>query len=240
MAGYREVRDAIVARITSQQWEPGDLLPAEQMLAEEFGCTRATVNRAMQEIADAGLIERRRKAGTRVVRREHRGATLTIPLIRREIENRGQRYDYLLIDCALAPAPAAIRMAFSLNAGQSALHLRCLHFADGVPYQLEDRWINLEAVPEARDQDFAMVNPNEWLVGAVPFSSAEHVFSAGIPDPEEAELLKLRPGEPVFVIERLTWLNTDTITRVRLLHPGHAYRLTTRDSDPFNPVPATS
>ncbi|WP_208978839.1 GntR family transcriptional regulator [Pseudovibrio denitrificans] len=56
MRSYKEIRGILQERITSQQWQPGDLLPSEQALSEEFGCTRATVNRAMRELADAGWL----------------------------------------------------------------------------------------------------------------------------------------------------------------------------------------
>ena len=47
-------------------------------LAAEFGCARSTVNRALRELAEAGFLERRRKAGTRISPDPVRKATLKI------------------------------------------------------------------------------------------------------------------------------------------------------------------
>ena len=58
----------------------------------EFGCARATVSRALRDLAEAGVLERRRKAGTRVALHPVRRATLDIPVTRQEIEGRGQSY----------------------------------------------------------------------------------------------------------------------------------------------------
>jgi GntR family histidine utilization transcriptional repressor len=41
-------------RIADGDWKPGELIPGEVDLADEFGCARATVNRALQDLADAG------------------------------------------------------------------------------------------------------------------------------------------------------------------------------------------
>ena len=114
-----------------------------------------------------------------------------------------------------------------------ALHLRCRHWAGERVHQVEDRWINLETVPTARDADFEAAGPNEWLIRAMPLSRVEHVFSAAIATPEEAELLGIAPGDAVFVAERRTWIDGRAITRARLLHPGATHRLVARTRAPI-------
>ena len=84
----------VLRRLNTRIWKPGDLLPHEAELATEFGCARSTVNRALQAIAEEGLVERRRRGGTRVVIRPERKATFNIPVIRTQIENRGHTYGY--------------------------------------------------------------------------------------------------------------------------------------------------
>ena len=102
-----------------------------------------------------------------------------------------------------------------------------MHYADGDPYQHEDRWINLAALPQAQQVDFADVGPNEWLVSTVPFSDVEISFSAGLADQRLAEYLGCAIGAPVFTVERSTWWEGRAVTYVRLTYcPGH--RLTTR------------
>ena len=64
--GWEEIRAEVLRRIERRDWRPGATIPTEEQLAAEFGCARATVNRALRELAEAGVLERRRKAGTRV------------------------------------------------------------------------------------------------------------------------------------------------------------------------------
>ena len=54
------IREAIRGRITDGEWAPGAMMPGETDLAEEYGCSRTTVNRALQKLAEDGLIERKR------------------------------------------------------------------------------------------------------------------------------------------------------------------------------------
>ena len=102
---YRDVKADILAKITQGIWPPGELVPNETELAENYGCARATVNRAMRELAEAGLIERRRKAGTRVRMAPIRQAKFNIPIVRREVESRGETYRYALVSRSVGPPP---------------------------------------------------------------------------------------------------------------------------------------
>ncbi len=56
----------VLHRIRTQRYPAGSLIPTELQLAAELGCARATVNRAMTELAQRGVVIRRRKVGTRV------------------------------------------------------------------------------------------------------------------------------------------------------------------------------
>ncbi|MGB3316913.1 MAG: GntR family transcriptional regulator [Albidovulum sp.] len=227
LTSYREVKAEILRRITDGDWSPGTLLPGEVELAETFGVARATVNRAMRELTEDGLLERRRKAGTRVRPSPLRAARFEIPLVREEIEASGARYRYALLERDPGPAPDWLRARMGLPAGAGVLHLACLHAADGAPYQFEDRWINLAALPRAEDADFTTDGPNEWLVKAVPFSEVEISFLATAADTRVGGYLSMSPGEPVFTVERTTWWEGQAITHVRLYF-ARGHRMTTR------------
>lgn len=229
MRSYKDIHKILLGRIKSGEWPPGELVPAEADLAREFGSTRVTVNRAMQVLADSGLLERRRKAGTRVVQRLTRNAVFQIPIVRHEIEQRGGNYKYLRISRKEVAPPQKVQAEMGISDGAKILHVICLHFADGRPYQMEDRWIDLNTVPTARSEPFDEISPNEWLLREVPYSNAEHMFRAASPDAEEKQRLGLAENEPVFIIERTTWLADEAVTHVRLVHPANSFRLVTRD-----------
>jgi GntR family transcriptional regulator, histidine utilization repressor len=224
---YKEVKSDILSKITKGEWGPGDLVPNEVDLAAIYGCARATVNRAMRELAEDGIIERRRKAGTRVRITPIRQARFDIPIVRDEIEDKGAAYRYALVSSAVTTAPDWLRARLKLPVGGKALHLICMHYADGAPYEHEDRWINMTALPEAETIDFAKRGPNEWLIATVPFSEVEINLFAGLADHSLSKYLTCAVGDPLFTIERSTWWEGQALTYVRFSYsPG--YRLTTR------------
>lgn len=61
------VFSALENRITGGFWKIGEQIPTEIELAEEFECSRGTVGRAIARLAHEKLVERRTRAGTRVV-----------------------------------------------------------------------------------------------------------------------------------------------------------------------------
>ena len=223
---FRDVKEDLLTRITGGEWAPDGLLPNEVDLAAHYGCARATVNRAMRELAEEGLIERRRKAGTRVRAVPIRQARFSIPIVRQEIEEAGATYGYELLSHDVTKAPDWLATRLKLADQAPVLHLTCLHRADGDPYQYEDRWINLTALPQAAKADFSTTGPNEWLVSTVPYSNAEISFSAETADADLAQHLGCDTGAALFTTERATWWQEDAITFVRLsFRPGH--RMTT-------------
>lgn len=224
---FRDVMAEIVQRITIGPWGPGTLLPGEVDLAEEFGCSRTTINRAMREISDLGLVDRRRKAGTRVRTTPLRAARFEMPIVRAEIERTGASYRYALLQREVMKAPDWLRARMNLTAADDVLHLVCVHHANGAAFQLEDRWINLTALPQALDETFALTGPNEWLIATVPFSEVEVSFAAAAADVLEAAHLDHNPGDPVFIIERATWWKGAAITFVRMSF-RKGYRMTAR------------
>lgn len=226
-ASYQALKQEMTRRIAERIWAPGALIPGEAVLAEEFGAARATVNRALQDLARSGLVERRRKAGTRVALHPVREARFAIPVVAEEIRARGADYRYRLLSREEASPPEIVAARLGTAHATQLIHVRCLHLADSRPYQYEDRWINPAAVPAASGESFAQTGPNEWLVSQAPFSQAEFTFHADGASEEEAGLLDTRAGQPVFVAERITWLKDKPITLVRMVHPA-SHRMVTR------------
>jgi GntR family transcriptional regulator, histidine utilization repressor len=225
---YKRIRRDIETRILTGEWPPGHRIPFEHQLMARYGCSRMTVNKALSELARADLIERRRRAGTFVRRPQHLSAVLKIADIRAEITALGRSYGYELIRSSCRVATAADRARLGVRKTGRVIAIACRHSADNVPFAVEDRLIDLEAVPEAATADFAIEPPGSWLLHQVPWTEAEHTISAVVADDRTAAELDIAVGAPCLVIERQTWRSARTLTAVRLLYPGDSHRLVAR------------
>jgi GntR family histidine utilization transcriptional repressor len=223
---WQAIQADVLRRIEAGEWPPGAPIPNEVDLAAEFGCARTTVSRALRELAATGLLERRRKAGTRVALHPPGKATFEIPIIQHEVETRGCVYGYGLIAREMALATLHVRSRMALDPDASLLRLRALHLANGAPYMHEDRWVSPRAVPEILDVDLGRVSANAWLVQNVPFTQGTLTLCAKPAEADLAQALGCAPGAAIFTMERVTWLGRTAITFVvQSYAPGH--RVTT-------------
>ncbi|MBL8588150.1 MAG: histidine utilization repressor [Methylobacteriaceae bacterium] len=216
------------SRILSGQWPPGHRIPFEVELSAAYGCSRMTVNKALGRLVDAGLIERRRKAGSFVARPRSQAAVLDIHDIRAEVTARGAAYRFEIVARARRAATPADRLRIDVPAGAPLIALRTLHYADDRPFCSEDRLISLAAVPEAGAEPFDALPPGAWLVARVPWTQAEHSIAARAATKEQAARLDIAPGAPCLVVERRTWRAGEPVTGVELAYPGALHRLVAR------------
>ncbi len=214
----RRIRDEITASIQSGEWRPGDRVPTEQELAARYGCARATVSKALSELAASGLVERRRKAGTFVAHPPVHSAVMTVPDLAELIAARGEAYRWDLTSVERADAGE------DLCPGP-ALRIEGVHMAAGEAFALERRFIALGEVPEAADADFARVAPGTWLLGHIPWTQARHVIRAVNPTRKEAGILAIGAGAACLDLDRTTWRAGRVVTHVRQLFRGDRFDL---------------
>ena len=225
---HQRILSDIEGRILSGEWQPGYRLPFEVDLATQYGCSRMTVNKVMTQLAKAGLIERRKKSGTFVSQPRSQSAVLEIWDIREEVESLGLAYGYRLISRVLRSSTKSDLRRLGISSPTDVVELTCVHYADGQPFCLEFRLIDLSVVPLAGSFAFDTVSPGRWLLGEVPWTSAEHRIGAVGAGLEESRHLGLSVGTACLVVERQTWSGLSPVTSVRLTYPGDRHILYAR------------
>jgi GntR family histidine utilization transcriptional repressor len=218
----QHIASEVRRRIVEHEWRQGDRIPDEADLAIEFDAARATVNKALQLLAGEGLLDRKRRAGTRVAIDPVRKATFTISIVREQVEQAGMVYSHRVVAQRKSPIPDDIAERVGLPKGEVLVHMRAVHYGDGLPFQLEDRWVNPRTAPELEKADFWQLNANEWLVRNAPYLRAELAFSAENANRRDARLLRTQPGQALLILHRTTWNDLGPITTVRVaFQPGH-------------------
>ena len=225
---HQRILSDIEARILSGEWPPGHRIPFEHELTSQYDCSRMTVNKVMTQLAKAGLIERRRRAGSFVTRPHSQSAVLAIQTPKAEVQALGLPYRHEVVRSSRRKSTPADRHRLGLAAPGPVLALVCRHFAGPRPFCYEERIVNLAAVPEADGVDFTVVAPGTWLVERVPWSAAENRIKAIGAAAAEAEALQVSVGTPCLVVERQTWSLDRPVTAVRLIYPGSDYELVAR------------
>ena len=222
---HARIRGDIARRILTGAWPPGHRIPSEHELMGQYDCSRMTVNKAISGLAEAGLVIRRRRAGSFVAPRRIEATVLDIPDIQAEVERRGQSYRYDLLSRTIR-APADGHSVDKELAGEGKLlELTGVHFAEGRPFAFEQRLISLEAVPAAADADFEHTPPGSWLLSVIPWTDARNGISAVHADPRIAAVLEVERNAACLQVDRETWFERSRVTTVRQIYPGNAYAL---------------
>ena len=235
LALYEQVKQHITRKIQNGSWPAGHRLPSEHELVAQFGISRMTANRALRELVQQGRVKRVAGVGSFVAEDKPQSTLLQIANIASEIRARGHDYGYRLIAAERISAAPDVAVWLDLRAGESVFHSLCLHLEDGVPVQLEDRYVSPRVVPLFLDQDLTITPPSEYLVRHVPFDQIEHLVDAVLPNAEQARRLAMDSTEPCLLLTRRTWVRNAPITLVRCLHPATRYRLGSRFRVDGNP-----
>ena len=229
---HNRILQGIRERILSGAWPPGHRIPYEHELMVTYGCSRMTVNKAMTQLAEAGLIERRRRAGSFVRAPRSQSPVLLIQDIKAEVKALGVSYHYEIGKMRVRQATKSDIERLGLKAAERVREIHCKHFASSRVFCVERRLINLSVVPEAATATFQDEAPSPWLVRHIPWTAAEHRIRAWSADSDIADAFGVDIGSTCLVIERRTWQARRLVTFVRLVYLGDSHELIARFTPP--------
>ena len=132
---YEQVKAFIRQHIASGNWRPGDPVPSEAALMQQFGVARMTVNRALRELAAEGLVTRIQGSGTRVAQLHRISSRLTIRDIHEEVVERGHVHSTKVLTVEAVRSTAAVAQALGLRTAAKVFHTVLIHLENGVPIQ---------------------------------------------------------------------------------------------------------
>lgn len=223
LPAYEQVKAFIKGHISSGQWRPGDPVPSESVLAQQFAVARMTVNRALRELAAEGLVTRVQGSGTRVAELHRISSRLTIRDIHEEVAERGHVHTTRVLLAAHEKASADLGQSLGLQQGDKVFHTILIHLENGVPIQYEDRYVNPAAAPDYLDLDFTQTTPTHHLLECAPLTEASYNIEACLPTAEEAKQLGIKRTEPCLAMMRRTVSGAHVASVARLVYPGTRY-----------------
>ncbi len=224
-APYAVVKQALKDGLAAGQWPAGALMPSEAELVAQHGVSRMTVNRALRELQAEGLVERVQGVGTFAARLNRVASTLTLHDLHEEIEARGHVHQARVQLQRAEKATPGLAEQLGLAAGARVFHTLIVHLENGVPLQLEDRYVNPACSPHYLQADFSRTTPTQVLFDTTALWRAQYSIEAEPATADEARLLAIPPGSACLVVTRRTFTRDATITLARLVHPGQHYSL---------------
>ncbi|WP_396271368.1 GntR family transcriptional regulator [Ideonella sp.] len=195
----RALREAIELRLLG----PDDALPSERQLAADLQVSRITVRKAIEGLAEEGLLSRRQGAGNFVnTRIEKNFAKLTSFSEDMRARGREPRSEWLKrAEGTVTPEEA---MKLALSPGTLVYRFNRLRYADDAPMSIEYATIVASALPSIDVVDTSLYEALE-RAGQRPVRALQRL-RALLLDEEQAKLLDAEVGDAGLLVERLGYL----------------------------------
>lgn len=224
-APFARIKQHLKEGLASGHWPPGALMPSEAELVALFGVSRMTVNRALRELQNEGLVQRSQGVGTFAAPLHQVSSTLTIRDLQEEIRARDHRHHAVVQLQCREPATAALAAQLGVATDAEVFHTMIVHHENGLPLQCEDRFVNPACAPGYLAADFTQTTPTRYLFEHTALWRAQYSIESARATAQEAQLLDIPEDEPCLVVVRRTFTRDAAITIARLVHPGSRYRL---------------
>ncbi|MFC9917504.1 GntR family transcriptional regulator [Agromyces binzhouensis] len=216
----RSLRDLVDAA------SPGDRLPPERNLIDDFGVARETLRRAIDELVVEGRLTRRHGVGTFVTRpkitQQFRVQSFT-----EDMRARGMTSSSRVVSGRVVLAGARIGNLLQISPGDKTLAIRRLRLADGEPMALETLHVPAALVPDLHVDDLSDRSLYETLATdyGIVIASGRQTIEATVTDADESRLLGVPQLSPALAVERVTWTADETrVEAVHSVYRGDRYR----------------
>lgn len=211
----RRIAHSLRSAIARGELSPGDKLPSERALAEQYGAARNTAREAIRLLAEEGLVtaqhgrgvfvrapQRLFRFGSDRYSRRHRETGLTPFRLEAQRQGKTARIDVLSITREVPPPDIAERLKVPGDE-ESVVHRENHYFADDEPVQIVSTYLRWDEA-----QGTLLMQPKAGPHGIYgrleelghTMTHVRDEISARMPTPEEARLLELLPGVPVLEV----------------------------------------
>lgn len=225
---YYQVYQILLAQITSRALSPGDMLPPEKDLEEQYGVSRATIRQALDMLVAEGYIYRHRGRGTFISEPAIEHGLSRIVSFTEDMRNRGLEPSTRLLQSALIPAPAEIAEALAVPAGEALAHIERLRLADNKPMSIEESYLvhaYCGGILAHYDGSQSLRRLLETAFN-LRLVYARQKVRAVIADRRFAAVLEIDPGAPLLHIERISFDETNRpVELLKTWHRGDRYVL---------------
>ncbi len=199
---YLSLRD----QIADGRLGDGDSLPGEQRLAASYGVSRVTVRRALDALADSGMIERRAGSGTTV--RAGAGATKPVAMdfttLMPQLVEMGQQTTARLLSFSYGAAPEFVASALRLPKGKQVQIATRVRSADGIPFSHLTTYVPATIAQNYSEDDLATTPLFKLLErSGVQIDQAHQSVSATSAGPDVAEALEVALGSALLSLKRV-------------------------------------
>lgn len=204
---YQQLAARLRKQITSGVYRPGDRLPSEDALCDEYGVSRITVRAALDQLVDAGLLWRKRGKGTFVSARQVDHELIHLTDFVEDMAASGLRPASRVTYWGEETVSGEIADILGIAGSMPVVRLDRLRIADGVPIAFDVTYLPLRygrLLDRERLESETIYHQLEHQYG-IPVVSGTFVIEASVAEGDLGSQLEVEDGAPVLVIRRTSF-----------------------------------
>ncbi|SEB76044.1 GntR family transcriptional regulator [Paramicrobacterium humi] len=208
---YHQLKHHIMQQINIGALVPGDMLPGEHRLCEQFGVSRTVVRQALSQLEHQGIIERVKGKGTFVApKKTPEGLVHTLSGLFDEMAQRGIHVHSDVRRKEVEPASDLVAEALELTPGEPVVVLDRLRYVGDEPWSWSTTYMPLDIgslalEADLRDTSLYALLGEHGIRTARGVRSAEAVSASA----EAAELLRVDQGRALLVLRSVGYDGAD-------------------------------
>lgn len=225
---YLQIRETIKERINAGEYPVGEYLPSETSLASQFGVSRMTLRRAIDELVQEGLLSRKWGTGTMVASKKVIRDYTKLTSFHEDVALRGMEPSSKLIFKEIIKADNRDAEKLLINKGDEIFHaLRLRMVENQIPMAVHELFIPLSVCPWITSLDLE----KDSLYAAYDFHNlaikwGSQIVEARLATPEQSKYLDIDVNSPVLYSDRLSFTQKNVLVeRVIAVSPGKRFSL---------------
>lgn len=208
---YHQLKRRIIEDINRLGMRPGDLLPGEHKLCEQFGVSRTVVRQALLQLEHQGVIDRVKGKGTFVAHQKTAESLVhTLTGLYEEVAARGGHVHSDVRRQEVVPAEDEVADALGVAPGAPVVLIERLRYVDEEPWSWTTTYLPHEVGvlvlhDDLRDQSLYALLATHGIRAVRGVRSAE----AASADEAQAALLGVGPGQALLVLRSVGYDEKD-------------------------------
>ena len=225
---YYQIQQQLLDSIRSGRLKPGKPLPSEETISKRLRVSRMTARQALKSLCHLGVAYSLRGKGTFVSEIKLEKNFREVLSFSQEMEARGSRPHSKLVSFDVVPADEKAAEALHLSPEEKVIRLRRVRMADSLPMGVESSCLPLRLCPdllEKFDPRASLYRTLAQLYG-IHIVQSDEVVEAGLANSEEARLLRIPKGSPVFLFTRTAYNDGgQPVEHVKSTFRGDRYKI---------------
>lgn len=203
---YIQIHDEIHEAIEAGRWVPGDKIPAERELAEQFGVSRMTLRQAVMMLVDEGILERRVGSGTYVAERKVQEQLNGVTSFTEMMAAAGKVATSRTISFHIGKSSNSEQEQLQLGDDDQVLRMERVRYGNDEPIAFE-----VASIPASLVDGLARESLTNSLYRTLSeqrglrIGHAQQTVTAAAVTERVAEYLAIKRGDPVLVMRQLTF-----------------------------------